>query len=347
MSGLVDQIEETPGSDVWVDSVARYSNTTGTPLTAATSGDSGELISDVYTLTFASVVPTTSATVKVAASSANNPYIDQVGKSVNLDNTTLYGNIIPGLVLKFSDGGGFSNTWVAEVRCGRYMGALAAFPPDAGTPSTARRHRVQNTGSGVAQNCKAKLAKMAYLVKKVGTIFAQVKPFAAGATEKTSGNRVMPYAITLANVSGSGSGKTMDLLVDGSTINVKNLSTGVTALSVGLNVTDTYRVTSGPLTDVEFTLSQSAILSATANVLIFGSRFVQIAPDVAGSAGTYGTSDVNLTESGQSTGNVRASQFAFYWERPLVPDGGNSESNPYPCNVQLSGQVSSTAGWTS
>lgn len=335
------------GSGTWVDAATRYTNTTGTPLVSAVSNDDGQLVADKYSLSFASVVAGVSAQVTVTGQSPNNPNNNSGAPiTVNLDGTTQYKNIIRGVTLVFSSSGSFVNTWAAEVRCGHYFGSFAAFGAGAGVPSTGRRIRVSNTGSGPATNCKARLVKMAKLWKKTGSVFSRVFPFAESATEKLTGNQVVKYAITVANVTGSGGSKTYDVLVDSATVTVTNLNTGASVPSTGLNVNDTYRITSGGLNSVEFKLDQNCVAGDTANILIFAARFMQIAEDVSGSAGTYGTADVNLTQSGQATGTINASGTAFYWVRVLVPDGGNSESNPHPGDTQLSGQVSSSAGWT-
>ncbi len=97
---------------------------------------------------------------------------------------------------------------------------------------------------------------------------------------------------------------------------------------------------------VEFILDQAVTNSSTANILIFAPADIQIAPDVSGSAGTYGTSDVTLTESGQASGVITPSGAAFFWVRTLVPINANTSSNPYQTDVALIGSVTGGAGWT-
>lgn len=346
MPGLVDMIEEVAGSNVWVASAVRFTNTVGTALVSAVSNESGELIADIYTLTFTLVDPGVDALVHVATQSPNNPYKDPIGQTVSLDGVTIYKDVVPGLDLVFSNAGGFANTWTSQIRCGRYIDPLPAFGPGADVPGTARRHKVTNTGSSPAQACKAMLKTMVMLYVKVGEIFSRVRPFADDAVEKLTDDQVVPYAVLVSAVSGVGSSKLVSLLFDGSTVNVKNLTTNATSTSVNLNVVDWYRVTSGDLKDLEFMVSQLAVLSDEANVLVFGSRFIQIAPETAPNvAGTFGSADAVITEVGQSPGVITAGGSGFFWERPLVPDGGNSQSNPFPCNIVLSGQVSNAAGW--
>ena len=236
---------------------------------------------------------------------------------------------------------------LSEVRVGHYFGAFSAFPPDAGVAAGQRRIQVVNTGTDTASSCVARLINRTKRIKKTGQVFARVRPFAASATEKLSGTRVMPYALAVANVLGSGAAKTMDLTVDAGLITtVRNLSTQATSNSAALNVTDYYRIESGLLTDMEFLLSQAAVNADVENCLIFSPRFAQIAEDLGGAPGTWGVTDVILSEATVS-GQITASGIAYYWERVLVPDGGNSASNPYILDVALQALVSTSAGWSS
>jgi hypothetical protein len=346
MSGLVCKIEEAALSGTFVDASCRLSNTSGTPVVSAVSNGDGGAIAGVYSLTFDDSDPAVDATVKVNADSPNNPNIDSVGKTVLLDGTTIYKNVLRGVDLVFDDDAGFLDTWTAQIKVGLSFGAAESFGASAGIPGTSRKVRVENTGSESASNCIAELVNIVKHWAKVGTIFARVFPFAESATEKLTDGQVSPYAITVENVTGSDESKIMDVLFDGSLFDVINLTDSSEGTSEGLNVVDRYRITSGSLQDVEFLLSEDAEDSSTANILIFSTRFMQIAPDESGSPGTFGTADIDLTESGQATGTITAGGFADFHVRILVTEGGNSLSNPYPLDVRVSGLVSSGAGWS-
>ncbi len=344
MSGLTLSIETSQGSGVWQDLLARFTNTNGTPIVSADANNVGA-IAGVYLLTFSSVVAADHATVKVQAASPDNPYNDQIGKLVDLDGATVYRNIIGGVDLVFSNAGGFTSAWTATVRVGFDFGPQAGFGAGAGQPSTARRIRVTNGDSDAAQNVTGSIVRHAKLFPTAGQIFERVFDFAAGATESLTGQEVQPYAITVENVTGSGGSKTMDVKVGGALVNVENVTTPGSGTSAGLNVTDTYRITSGALTDVEFQLSENATNADTANILIFNARFTQIAPDTGGAPGDWGTVDVFVTQEGQADGVILAGEVGYFWARALVPDGSISESNPAILDVQISAQMSSAAAW--
>lgn len=336
---------------VWVDSAVRITNDSGTVLVSGTDQGNGEAISDEYNLTLSAVSGGT-GTITVGTLSPNNPYKGRVRTGVALDGTTIRRDVVPGVGLVFSASGVNTNT--ATVKVGVYLGTFDAFGVGAGVPSAGTRHKVVNDGSGAVSDAKVRLLVQAVLVKKTGNALAYVRPFAEGATEKQAGGgstRTMPYAISVINVSGSGVNKIGDLQVDGATLGagtILDLQTGTLVSGTGLKAVSpsyAYRITSGPLTGTEFALDAAVGSGDTANVLIFPSRYVQIAPDVSGSAGTYGTVDVTLTQSGQSAGVIQPSGEAFYWVRVLVPSGAGSESNPHPTNPALQGTETGAAGW--
>lgn len=345
MAGLIAQIEETAGSDIWVAMASRFTNGTGTPIVSANPNDDGRAIADTYSLTFASVVAGVSANVSVTCASPNNPY-NGTTTGIALDGTTEYIDIIGGVTLIFSSSGSFANTWTAEIRVGHSFGAFEAFAPNASVPSESRRIRIQNTGADSGENAFARLITRVRWFKKTGRVFVRVYPFAENAVEKLTSGVVSPYAFQVSNVTGSGASTTMDVTVDGLAVTVKNLTDLTTGSSVGLNVVDYYQITTGDLTGVTFLLSENAVNSDIGNVLIFSPRFTQIAPDAGGAPGDWGVSDIALTEDGKAAGVITASGVAYFHTRIVVPDGSNALSNPYICDPAIQGDATGGAGWT-
>jgi len=333
----------------WVSSDNQNSDTS--VVDSVTPLDSGEAIADVYTLVISNVSAGVSCTVTVSTESTNNPYNGRVVNGVLLNGTS-YSNIIPGYGIVID------NTVVngdeADITIGNHLGTIAASGAGAGTPTAGVRHRVVNTGVTSVNGCVARLLTNAVMVKKVGNVFAFVNPFAPGATEKTLGggsSRMQPYNLAISGVAGSGAGKTATLSIDGGAFpanSILDVTTGVTQNGTGLKAISPnymYRIVLGPLTGVEFSLSANCANGNTANILIFPSRYIQIAPDVAGAEGAYGTADVVLTQTGQPAGTIQGGGAAFYWTRLLVPESSDSESNPYPANVSLEGNDTGAANW--
>lgn len=336
---------------VWVDSAVQGSNDVGTPIVSAVQSGTGEEISDTYALTISNRVGGT-GDVTVASSSPNNPYDGRVTIGVLFDDSTENIEVIPGVSIVFDNAAANGNE--ATVIVGDPKGSFDASGVGAGTPTAGVRHRVSNDGANAVSEAKARLLTQAVYVRKVGDAFEYASPFAPNATEKTAGggsSRVMPYALKIDNTAGSGGGKTCDLLIDGGAIgtdHIQDLVTGDLTDGIGLKAvgaSNPYLFVDGPLEGLEFAIHPDCADDDIANILIFPSRYVQIASDTAGVAGTYGTADVDLTEAGQSPGVITASGVAYYWTRALVPASASNESNPYPFNVAIQANQAQDAGW--
>ena len=48
--------------------------------------------------------------------------------------------------------------------------------------------------------------------------------------------------------------------------------------------------------------------------------WVEYAPDVSGSPGTWQSGPLTLTELGETSGTITAGGYAFYWRRLVLPD---------------------------
>ena len=344
---LTDQVQV---GGVFTDSNVRAVNDTGTLLVSAASANTGEELADEYTLVLSSV-SAGSGTITVTAASPNNPFGGRVVSSVLLDGTTARKDIVPGVSLTFTSGS--SNGHSSTVFVGVALGTFDSAGVEAGVPSAGVRHKVVNNGDTTVNGAKARLLTQAILVKKTGLVFSDIESFAVGATEKVAVGtaRTSPYQISVSSTSGSGAGKVVNLLIDGAAFpsnSIRDLTTNALSNGSSLKAVSPdypYLVISGPLTGLQFSLNPAATTGDSANVLIFPSRYVQIAPDVSGAEGTYNVTDVNLTESGQSAGVITAGHAAYYWVRVVVPQSAASESNPYPAMIALESVEAGSADW--
>lgn len=336
---------------VWVDSDVRGENTAGTPVVSAVLGNTGEEISGVYTLTISNRSGAT-GDVTIATDDANNPFDGRVVTGVQFDDTTETIDVVPGVTIVFDNAAANGNT--AEITIGNPYGSFDASGVGAGVPTAGVQHQVENDGASSVANAKAQLLTQAIWVRNPDRVFDYIGPFAESAVEKTAGggsDRVMPYVVTISGVSGSGPSKVATISIDGvamPALSLLDLTTGDLVSGTGIKAVSPaypYRVADGDLEGLEFALHEDVANTDECNLLIFPSRYVQIAEDVAGVAGTYGTDPVDLTESGEATGVITASGVAYYWTRFLVPLSANNESNPYPCNVALTASQSTAAGW--
>lgn len=336
-------------SGVWTDTDVIGENVSGAPVISAVLSGSGEEISDEYTMTVSARSGGT-GTVTIVASSSN-PYNGRVSTLVDFDDVTAHEHLIPGVTIVLDNGAADGNS--ATITVGSPYGAFDASGVGAGVPTAGVKHRVENTGTDAVADARVSLLPQAVRVGITNEVFESINPFAELAVEKTAGggsDQVMPYALTISGVSGSGGSKVATLSVDGvafGAATLLDLTTNTAVSGTGIKAIGSYpyQVIDGDLEGLVFSLSPDVVNGDKDNILIFPSRFIQIAEDVAGVAGTFGTSDVDLTESGEATGVILPSGVAYYWTRFLVPSAANNESNPYPCNVALIASQSTSAGW--
>jgi hypothetical protein len=345
---LIDEIEVAA---VWRDSNVYATNTSGNVLVSASRNGSGEELSDVYTLSVSARVGGT-GTVTVSTVSKNNPYDGRVVAGVNFDDATIYDNIVPGVDLVFDNAAVNTNTATVEV--GQYQGSFDASGVGAGVPTDGIRHRVTNDASAEVSDAKVRLLTQAVLVVIDHDVFSYISPFAEEAIEKTVGggsDRVMPYKIEVSGVAGVGPAKTCTITIDGDAVGVDHIQDVTTGelqdgtLLKCVTPNYPYLFVDGPLKGLEFAMHPDAANLDEANIMIFNSRYTEIAEDIGGVEGTYGTTDVTLTEVGEAVGVISPAGVAYYWVRNLVPAAASNESNPHPCNIVLQASEAADAGW--
>jgi hypothetical protein len=337
---------------VWIPSDINFSNDAGTMLVSAEIDGTGEEISDDYELTAGAVAGGT-ASIAVACNPDNDTVNGRVVPGVALDGVTEYRTIIPGVVLVFSNTTANGNT--STVKVGQFAGQVDAFGVGAGTPVAVTKHRVTNPDPNAVTGAVATITPEADYVKKIGSVFLAIDPYAPGATYKSAGggsDRVDPYRFEITAVAGAGPGKTVSFTVDGALLAagaVRRVYDGSTSNSTGIMAVagEIYEVITGDLTGFRFVIDPACALHDTCNILIFPARFMQITADVGGVADPdgWGTADVDLTEAGQVTGTITNGGEAFYWSRMVVGPGSSSESNPFQMLVSVKAEAASPAGW--
>lgn len=349
---LVDRINESG----WKLTNLRVSNTSGSLLDASSMETSvpsmdADVIPDEYTLV-ASNVTGDVADITISTLAPNNPYNGRVVTGVDvsfLQDTT----VLPGVVLEFN--GTVANGDTSVIKVGVFGGTIQAGGATAGVGTGAVRHQVENDGAEPVTLCKARLLTQVIVFPKTNLVFLSARPYAESATEKfdPATTQTQPYVVSISGVSGSGAGKICDLSVDGDVLGegtVYDINDDDYFSGTGLSADGSrpYRIVDGPLTDWEFVIHPDVANGDEANVLVFPPRHLQIAPDVAGVAGQYGTADVTLTESGEDDGVISPSGVAYYWSRFLVAEGAGGQSNPHPTLVFLEGleDEAGSANWS-
>ena len=301
-------------SDPDANLLFRWENTVSTPVTAAEWLADGEAISDVYT-----IAATSSSTVNVTAEDTKNEVVG-TGISVTADDSTWNYGVIPGCRFKFSSS--LASGWTAKVSIGALMDSGGSCSDrfnvgvtQAGTTSTQRRIVAVNVGSEDSADTEVYALPGFYLEDDAQPHIVTLQNH----TDPARHASAVPgdFDITYADYQ-SGSPDTADVLVDGTkTIEDAELD-GATLYQYGV---------SGYIDGADKFLGLGIIFAdggdPTSETHTFyvraGHAYVEFAPDVTGSPGSWQAGPLTLTESGESSGVITASGVCNFWVRLNVP----------------------------
>lgn len=350
----------------------RHTNTTGTLISATPTLDgSGREIGDQYTLTASAVVlgsPNT-CTITVTTASTLGPY-DAVYTGVVCDGATTRNDIVPGVVLTFTGSGSLANGWASVVYVGLWAGLITAGNPAGsrlswatgiGTPGTGSvspgaesfiaKILMTNTGATVLTGCTMALYPRAKLVQKSGArAFNSVQVVNSSPTEHVSSTQIQPINFTFANLDTAATPDEIDVVMDGvSAFDVLEVDSGTALTSTQLKMDSAtrYQITEAGAycLGMIFTLATTATNTSAENVLIFNVRHVEIALDVAGSPGTWGTSALTLTQSGEPSGNINPAGAVAVWLRIDTSSLASNKQNPFPGDFFIEYNDTGEADW--
>jgi hypothetical protein len=298
----------------------RWENTVNTPVNSATWLYDGEAISDVYT-----VAATSGTTVNVTAEDPKNEVIG-TGISVTADDSTVNYGVVPGVGIVFSSS--LANGWTAKISIGALMDSGGSTSDrfnvgviQADSTSTQRRIVAYNVGSEDSANTEIYALPGFYLEDDAQGWIAYLQnhtdPARADLAEE--GTYVITYADYQAgtpdtcdvyvNKDGGGAVKAVeDALMDG-TLYQYGVSGYIDAQDKFKGLGFAFTNEPGDPT------SQSHTFYVRKGYL-----YVQVAPDVTGSPGTWQSPPMTLTESGETSGTITASGYAYFWFRLNVPD---------------------------
>lgn len=302
----------------------QYKNTVSTPLSSVAMLNNGEEVSDYYTLTF-----TNSAgviTVDVTSDDPKNPYTG-TGKGFIDDGSTENKDVIPGLGIVGS--GSIDTGHKAVISIGAYMQTdgsvidrLNAGIVDAGSATTGFRVAAVNVGSEDAAVSTVKpLPGFWWTPASAQEFVKEIAPH----TDETRETMAVAgsYSITFSNwTDGAGSKagyKVADIYVDGTLCVAQAMFDGSTRYQYGqadyVDASDKLKGLSIVLQD-----TTSDPTTATVTLIVTGDEgWVEFAPDNSGTAGTYSTGALELTEPGEPNGIITVSGMAYFWVRFNLP----------------------------
>lgn len=310
----------------------RYENTVNTPIVSCTDLDTGQLLADVYTLAFTKTGGAFTVTV-TCGESPKNPFED-ADISITCDGVTENTNVIPGLSFVFS--ASIVTGWEAAVSIGAKMTSAGATTDmlntgivDAGSNSTAVRVAAVNVGDADAMVTTVRaLPGFWWTQAGAGDVLAKVDQHADDTLEHTA--VAGTYTITFtdwADGTGEHAGyKTCNIYSDdgGGAVLVATTAVfdGTSRVEYG---EDCYNDADDPLPGLCLILANSTDDPSAVTITLTvrdGDEYVELAPDSAGSPGAYQSTDLTLTESGESAGTITTGGTAYFWYRVTVPDDG-------------------------
>ena len=296
----------------------RWENTVSTPIIAVEWLDDGEAISDVYT-----VAATSATTVNVTAKDTKNE-VTGVGITVVADDSTWNYGVVPGCRIQFSSS--LANGWTGKISIGALMdtggGTTDRFNVgivESDTLSTQRRIVAVNAGSEDS-------AETAVYALPGFFLEDDAQPWIAYLQNHTDPARADialegDFDVTYGDFQ-VGTPDTVDVFVNdggGAVKTVEDAKMDGTLYQYGvdgyIDAVDGFKGLGFAFVDDP---GDPSALTHTFHVRE-GYAYVEFAPDVAGSPGTWQSTPLTLTELGESSGVITASGLAYFWFRLNVP----------------------------
>jgi hypothetical protein len=303
------------------DLLFRYENTVNTPLVSASWLGNGQAVAGVYTIVAASA-----STVDITADDPKNELVG-TGIAVVADDSTVNKGVLGGIGLVFSSS--LATGWTGKVAVGDLMDSggsasdrFAVGIVDSGSMSTQRKIAATNIGSEDSADTEVYALPGAFIE---GT---DVEDFVALVQPHTSTSRhdlatEDDKTVTFADFK-SGPPETADVLVDAvKTIEDAKLDgSELYEHGAGNGYVDAVDGFLG--LGIMFTASPGDPTAKSFDLHIRRSHsWVEFAPDVSGSPGTWQSGPLTLTESGEVSGTVTAGGTAYFWVRLNVPSSAN------------------------
>jgi hypothetical protein len=303
----------------------RAVNTVNTPIVGTPTWlASGVAIADDYTLTILSKGGT-AVTVKVECN-AKNPYQNLSGVSAIADGSTPNTGIVPGVSIVLSNSSDIG--WKALLTVGAYMDnsgnitdVLGFGVVQAGYASTGVRVCWENVGDAPAQNCVAySLPGLFFYGTAYATFIASIAPHSDPSRHKLAPKATSVITFVNWATDGVTGHKKADVLVNGNPAIIGALFDGATVYQYGAG--NGYVDANDYFAGLAVVLCLTTVDPTSASITLKvadGWNWVQYAPDVTGSPGTYANQDMVLTASGQFGGTIPAGSAAFFWVLWSVP----------------------------
>ncbi|KPJ83957.1 MAG: hypothetical protein AMS19_02630 [Gemmatimonas sp. SG8_23] len=308
----------------------RFENTINSPIDSIVWRGNGQAIAGTYELTFhKSGVVTVDVLATGSGAASRNPWGDRSGLSVTADDTTENQDLIPGLGIVVDSS--TDEGWEAIVTIGNYLSSGAVEEEvlefevvQAGLNSSGRQVACRNVGTEIAQGVYV-YALPGFWFDGAGaeTFIEKIVPHSDPTRHKLAGKAslVITFADWKDDVP-SGK-KSADIYVGANKAVEDALFDGITQYEYGVSGYDDgndYLAGLGiVLPDTTADPTSSSITLQVRD----GYSWIEFAPDVSGSPGTYSASDLSL-------GDIAAADHELFWIRAAVPSAAQPED---PCRM--------------
>jgi hypothetical protein len=296
--------------------LVRFENTINAPILSVVPLYNGQAVAGVYT-----VVALDGSSVTVTAEDPKNELVG-ASKTVIADGATVNKNTIGGLGIVFS--GGLAAGWTAVVAVGALQAVGGATSPRlnigivlADSLSTQRRLTAVNIGTeSSAETSIVPLPGFIAVGSNVHTTIVKLTNHSDIAREElavpddlvVTFQDYQPGAVDTADVYVDGVKAIEDAKLDGSTLYQYGKVGYIDGVDKFKGLGIVFASGMGDPTSRTFTIH-----------IREGYEWIEFAPDVAGSPGTWVAGSLTLTESGQPTGVITAAGAVNFWFRSNVP----------------------------
>lgn len=321
MSSEIMLRDAAAASDPDSDLFLRWENTINTPIISASYDRNGKAVAGVYTITGAS-----SSTIDITAEDPKSE-LAGTGITVVANGTTVNDLGFAQVVLS----GSLAVGWTAVVSLGSLMAGdgstsrrLNVGIVESGDMSTQRKITAVNVGTEVSADSKV-YALPGYFIEGVG-----VEDYVAVLKNHTDPARADiaiagDYDLTFDDLD-TGPPQTHDVWVDdggGAVKCIEDAEFDGTLYQYGepgyIDAADGLRGLA-----IGFTVDPGDASAKTFTIHVRdSSSWVEFAPDVSGSPGTWQSGPLTLTETGQVSGVITASGQVHFWVRLNVPDSAD------------------------
>jgi hypothetical protein len=325
---LRDVTDPTSGNE---NLTVRFENTTNAPIDSVTWLGNGQAIAGTYLVEFTkSGVVTADVTGQGDGSTSRNPWGNRSGLSVTADSATVNKDLVPGIGIVVNSS--TDTGWIAVITVGNRLTIGGVWTEilefeivQSGATSSARALAIRNIGSETAEGV--------YLYALPGFYFDGTLAESAIAKitnhSNTSRHKLasteQDLVLTLADRKlDGGTGKyTYDVMVGANKAVEDAQADGATVYEHGVAG---YDDGNDYLAGLAITLPDTAVDLSTMSVTLSiraGYTWVEWAPDVTGSPGTWQSAD-------WSAGNIAAAAHTLVWIRVVVPSSATPDD---PCRM--------------